>query len=58
MLREAGLILGFIKQHVPGEEKFFLFEVQDTCMHFKLVNSREKDKLWIWVAFYLSYRSV
>ena len=51
MLREAGLILGFIKQHVPGEEMFFLFEVLDTCMHFELVNSREKDKLWIWVHF-------
>ena len=28
MLREVGLILGFIKQHVPGEEKFF-------CLRFK-----------------------
>ena len=58
MLREAGLILGFIKQHVLGEEIFFLFEVQDTCMHFELVNSREKDRLWIWAAFYLSYKAV
>ena len=45
MLREAGLILGFIKQHVSREEKFFLFEVQDTYMHFELVNRREKDRL-------------
>ena len=28
MLREAKLILGFIKQHVPGEENFF-------CLRFK-----------------------
>ena len=28
MLREARLILGFIKQHVSGEEKFF-------CLRFK-----------------------
>ena len=58
MLREARLILGFIKQHVSGEEIFFFFEVQDTCMHLELVNSREKDRLWIWAAFYLSYRAV
>ena len=58
MLREARLILGFIKQYVPGEEKKFLFEVQDTCMHFELLNNREKDRLLIWAAFYLSYRAV
>ena len=53
VLREAGLILGFIKQHVPGEEIFFCLS-----MHFELVNSREKDRLWIWAAFHLSYRAV
>ena len=57
MLREAGLIL--VSSNSTCREKIiFLFEVQDTCMHFELVNSREKDRLWIWAAFYLSCRAV
>ena len=39
-------------------ERIFLFEVQNICMRFGLVNNREKCKLWIWVAFYLNYRPV
>ena len=58
MLREAGLILGFIKQHVPGEEKSFCLRFKTLVSIFELVNSIEKDKLWIWAAFYLSYRAV
>ena len=56
---ERGWIdLGFHQTARAGRRNFFLFEVQDTCMHFELVNCREKDKLWIWAAFYLSYRVV
>ena len=57
---ERGWIdIGFHQIALVGRRIFFfLFEVQDTCMHFELVNSREKDRLWIWVAFYLSYRAV
>ena len=56
---ERGWIdLGFHQTARAGRREFFLFEVQDICMHFKLVNSREKDRLWIWAAFYLSYRVV
>ena len=56
---ERGWIdLRFHQTTRAGRRNFFLFEVQDTCMHFELVNSREKDRLWIWAAFYLSYRAV
>ena len=56
---ERGWIdLGFHQTTRVGRIKFFLFDVQDTCMHFELVNSREKDRLWIWAAFYLSYWAV
>ena len=56
---ERGWIdLGFHQTARAERREFFLFEVQDTCMHFELVNSRGKDKLWIWAAFYLSYRAV
>ena len=56
---ERGWIdLGFHQTAHAGKREIFLFEVQDTCMHFELVNSREKDRLWIWAAFYLSYRAV
>ena len=39
-------------------EIIFLFEVQNTCMCFGLVNNRERYRLWIWAAFYLNYRPV
>ena len=56
---ERGWIdLRFHQTACAGRREIFLFEVQDTCMHFELVNSREKDRLWIWAAFYLSYRVV
>ena len=56
---ERGWIdLGFHQTACAKRREIFLFEVQDTCMHFELVNSREKDRLWIWAAFYLSYRAV
>ena len=58
-LVERGWIdLGFHQTARAGRREIFLFEVQDTRMHFELVNSREKDRLWIWAAFYLSYRVV
>ena len=54
---ERGWIdLGFHQTARAERREIFLFEVQDTCMHFELVKSREKDRLWIWAAFYLSYR--
>ena len=56
---ERGWIdLWFHQTTCAERREIFLFEVQDTCMHFELVNSREKDRLLIWVAFYLSYRAV
>ena len=56
---EIGWIdLGFHQTSRARRREIFLFEVQDSCMHFELVNSREKDRLWIWDAFYLSYRAV
>ena len=50
--------LGFHQTARAERRNFFLFEVQDTYMHFELVNSQEKDRLWIWATFYLSYRVV
>ena len=58
LVEKVWLDLGFHQTSRVGRREFFLFEVQDTCMHFELVNSREKDRLWIWAAFYLSYRVV
>ena len=56
---ERGWIdLGFHQTTHSRRREIFLFEVQDTCMHFELVNRREKDMLWIWAAFYLSYRAM
>ena len=39
-------------------EIIFLFEVQNSSMHFGLVNNREKCRLWILAVFYLKYRLV
>ena len=39
-------------------EIIFLFEVQNSCMRFGLVNNREKCRLWILAVFYLKYRLV
>ena len=57
-VKRGWIDLGFHQTTRAGRREIFLFEVQDTCMHFELVNSREKDWLWIWAAFYLIYRAV